>query len=501
MNESLSNRRARNNMLFNFLGRGGSSLLLFIFIPLFIRLLGAESWGVVAFTISLAAIATAFDFGFGATLSRELARYSASADSECQRADTVRSLELPFLALSLLVMMTIAGAAGFLASQWLKADSIPVETLAQCLRLAAPVVGLQLLAGLYNGGLQGLQRQLLTNAARFTYTLVLYAGGFLVLKFSGQPSVASFIAWQLLCIAAYTLFLRYALYAPLRVGGVRPRWRKELLRDCYRFAAGMAGTGILVVCLTQLDKLLLSGLLGLEAFGLYMLAVSLTSLQVMMVQPVQLALFPQLTTLLSSGQSKAAGEKFLYWSRQISILIFPLGALLIVFSEEIARLWLQDADIAAAISLPISILAAGSLLNAVCTLPYTLQLSAGWSSLGFYANLISVFIMVPALLVLTPRYGQLAAAGVWFALNLGYVCLQVPVMFNRLLSDCRNTWFRVALVVPAIASFSILIFVRQIADHSAFDLWQSLTVAAIAALLAVFVCWRFASHSPMEEIH
>lgn len=501
MTDAASNRRARNNTVFNFLGRGGSSLLLFTFIPLFVHLLGPEAWGIVAFTISLAAIATAFDFGFGATLNRELARHSSNRASESIQADTVRSLELPFFALSLFVTLIITITAEFLSTQWLNATSIPADTLTQCLRLAAPVVGLQLLAGLYNGGLQGQQRQLLTNAARFSYTLALYAGGFLLLSFSKSADVLGFLAWQLLCIVVYTLFLRQALYRPLHLPGVRIRWRREILRDCYRFAAGMAGTGILVVCLTQIDKLLLSGLLSLEAFGLYMLAVSLTSVQVMMVQPVQVALFPQLTSLLSGGEERAAGRKFMFWSRQVAIIVFPVGALLVVFSEEVARLWLQDAEIAVSIALPISVLAAGSLLNAVCTLPYTLQLSAGWSSLGFYANLISVLIMVPALLVLTPRYGELAAAGVWFALNLGYVCIQVPVMFKRLLPEFRHSWYRRALLLPAIASFCIMICGRQIANHMSTALWQSVAVAAVAVLIAAYVCWRFAAKPLSEELN
>jgi O-antigen/teichoic acid export membrane protein len=490
MNNPLSDHRAKRNMAFNFAGRLGSSLLMFVFIPVLVSTLGAEAWGVVAFSISLAAISIAFDFGFGATLNRELAMRMLDPVAQEERGDVVITLELPFLLLAAMVCVILIALSEWLAASWLQSQQLPNSVVAAALKLAAPVVALQLLIGLYTGGLQGLQRQALTNAARLSYTLALYGGGCLILLSVKNSNVVSYFQWQLVCASVYTLALRHSLYRPLRLESRRPRWEPSILRRCYRFALGMAGTGILVVCLTQMDKLLLSRLLELEIFGFYMLAVSLTSLQLIMVQPVQLALFPQLTGLMNEGDSGSAGIKFLHWSRLVAVAIFPVGALLVFFAEPIALFWLRDSDIASQIAIPIAILAAGSVLNALCTLPYTLQLAAGWSSLGLYANLVSLLVMIPALLVLAPRYGQSGAAAVWLLLNLGYIVVQVPIMFRHLLPETRASWFRSAFFQPAAISFSVVGLSRFASGKFEFVLLPTLMMAGFSCLVAALLCWR-----------
>jgi O-antigen/teichoic acid export membrane protein len=451
-----SDRRAPRNVAFNFVGRVGTSLITFLFIPVFINILDTESWGIVAFAISLSAISLIFDFGFGATLNRELARKSTTAEAEAQRADLLYSLDIPFIALGLLVAVVIWMLAGPIAEQWLEFETLDTAEVMLCFQLAAGSVGLQMLCGFYSGGLLGLQLQFSANLARLLYGIALYGGGCALLMLLPGGSVSSFFAWQLFVAIVYCLGLRAALYRAVRIEGGKPALRFAYILENYRYSLGIAGTTVLVVCLTQLDKMMLSKLLNLSDFGVYMIAVSVTSLQVIMVQPVQVAVFPQFSALYGDRDMAGLGSKFLFWSGWVALMIFPVGAGIILFAEELAIIWLRDAAIAEQVALPLAILAAGSMLNAVCTLPYTAQLAAGWPSLGFYANLVALIFMVPALVLLTQTYGQVGAATVWLLLNLGYVTIQVPIMFTRLLKPQRRQWLRQSFLQPCLISFLVV---------------------------------------------
>ena len=185
----------------------------------------------------------------------------------------------------------------------------------------------------------------------------------------------------------------------------------------------------------------------------------------------------------------AMARKFLQWTERVALLVFPVGAMMIVFSEELATLWLQDSTIAREIALPISILAAGSMLNAVNTLPYAVQLAAGWSSLGFYANLIALFLMVPAVYILTNTFGAVGAATVWLTLNCGYVFVQVPIMFRRLLGSYRRQWYLHSVLVPATASFFVMLVLSMITDSQAVPEIRLIICLAIALGGAIGLCW------------
>jgi O-antigen/teichoic acid export membrane protein len=254
------------------------------------------------------------------------------------------------------------------------------------------------------------------------------------------------------------------------------------------FGFGVAGTALLVLCLTQLDKLLLGRLLSLSDLGAYTLAVTLTSVQVLLVQPVHTAIYPQLAAQLHApAKDAAAAATFLRWSRRVSVVVLPLGVAMCLFPEEIARLWLRDAALAAEIAVPVALLSLGSTLNALCTLPYTLQLASGWASLGLYSNLIAVTLMVPAILVLAPRFGMAGAAAVWAVLNFGYLAIQIPIMFRRLLVPYRRRWFLDAVVYPTFAALLLLGSARGMADVYELDgsgaFLCCLAGAAVAALL------------------
>ena len=84
----------KRNIAANFIGRAWSMILAVVFIPLYLKFLGIEAYGLVGFFAALQSIFGIMDFGIGMTLNREMARLSAVEGKEQERRDLLRTLEL-----------------------------------------------------------------------------------------------------------------------------------------------------------------------------------------------------------------------------------------------------------------------------------------------------------------------------------------------------------------------------------------------------------------------
>jgi O-antigen/teichoic acid export membrane protein len=67
----------RRNVAANYLGQGWTALMGLAFIPVYIRYLGIEAWGLVGFMAIMQAWLALLDMGLAPTLGREMARFYA----------------------------------------------------------------------------------------------------------------------------------------------------------------------------------------------------------------------------------------------------------------------------------------------------------------------------------------------------------------------------------------------------------------------------------------
>jgi O-antigen/teichoic acid export membrane protein len=132
----------------------------------------------------------------------------------------------------------------------------------------------------------------------------------------------------------------------------------------------------------------------------------------------------------------------------------------ILFGETFLRLWTQNAHLASRTAPVLSLLILGNLLNGLMWVPYQAQLAYGWTSLGVRVNLVSVAVIVPAILLVTPRYGAIGAAWVWVSLNMGYVLFAAQFMYRRILKREKWRWFILDLLAPLGSGLSVALLLK-----------------------------------------
>lgn len=433
-----------------------------IFIPFYVKFMGIEAYGLIGIYVSILMLLSILDMGLSSTLSRELARLSVSPGSEQEARDLVRTLEIVYWGVGIVIGLGLAALAPVIARYWLQAQGIPVKTLVQTLTIMGIVIAFQWPTSLYDGGLMGLQRQPLLNGVRSVMATIQHGGAVLVLWFI-SPTVLAYFTWQIFVSLVQTFSLAYAVWKSLPVTGRKSTFQNYLLHKNWRFAAGMMSISIVVTILTQADKIILSKLLTLTLFGYYTLALNLANSITLLVNPVFSALFPKLSQLAMGKNGEVLVSEYYHKGCQlVSILILPAAGILALFSRQILQLWVRDPIIVHNTHLLVSLLVVGSTLNALMTVPFTLQLSYGWTKLSFLKNLIAVLILIPLLLFLASRYGALGAAVVWIILNAGYLLIEIPIMHRRLLKQEMWHWYFQDVGMPLVIILTVVFCSRII---------------------------------------
>ena len=263
---------AKINLLANYAGSVGASLLALAFAPIYIRLLGIEAYGLIGFFTTLTALAGLLDLGLSATLTRELARRRACGDQGADTTALVKAMELVYIGLGALCALALAAAGPAIASGWLQAGVLPAHTVSTCLILLAIGFGFRWPTSLYGAGLAGLERQIGPNILNLAIVFLQYGGAIVLIAWC-KIGVVGFFAYLAACGLLQAFILRYMLLAalpPARVNG--QRWDFKSLQGQWRFASGMLLISLSTMLVANADRLIISRMLPLECFGWYVFA-------------------------------------------------------------------------------------------------------------------------------------------------------------------------------------------------------------------------------------
>jgi hypothetical protein len=140
----------------------------------------------------------------------------------------------------------------------------------------------------------------------------------------------------------------------------------------------------------------------------------------------------------------------------MAVTLMPLAALLSLFAPEVLALWTGNAEVARNTALIVSCLVMGTAVNGLMTLPYALQLAHGWTDLGVRITTYLVLVQVPAIVVMTLRYGPVGAASVWLGLNLLYMLVGLPLTHRRLLPHDMGRWLGEDVLPPSCAALAVV---------------------------------------------
>jgi len=445
-------------LLANFAGTGWSALVQLACIPLYIKFLGIEAFGLIGFYLMLQTVLQVLDLGLSPTMNREMARYSVQPEKSSEAHDLVRTLEIGYWLIGLVVGAALLAASSWIATHWIKANAMPLSSIRQAVMLMAVLTVFQWPVSFYQGGLMGLHRQVPFNALRII-AVTLSNGGSVLVLWLVAPTIKAFLLWMVAINAAQVVSLAILLRKSLPPTSHTPKFDFSLIRNIGRFAAGMSGITLTSILLTQIDKVLVSKLLALKIFGYYTLAWAVANGLSVLVVAVFNVIYPLMSAQVAAGDEAGLKQSYHRGSQLMAALVLPAAAVLSLFSFEVLRLWTGSSETARHAAPIVSILVIGSAVNGLLHLPYALQLAFGWTKLNFLAGLVSSAVVIAAIFPMTRYFGPVGAATVWAVLNILNMLIVVPIMHRRLLRPEVWGYYR-DIGFPLISTIGIVVLAR-----------------------------------------
>lgn len=476
------------NIAANFMGQATVALLAFACVPVYVKYLGPEGYGLIGLYTALYTVLGIFDTTIQAFIGRDVARSKANVDW-LGFVRRLRTLEGVLACLGLCLAAATAICAHPLAAGF-KLSSLSVDAVSDSLLLMSGALALRLLEGLYRGCLMGLEKQVAFNTVFIVTQSSRWLGAVAILSLV-SPSIELFFLWQLLVSGFTVAALAALVYASVGVTlRVLPHFAS--LYSERRFIGGMLVISAGAVLLTQTDKLLLSRLLPMAEFGDYALATVAAGALMLFVAPIADALSPRLVRFWTSGSASSYAEVFHLGAQLVTVVVGSVAITAILFAHWILEIWLHDPELVLRVTPLFQILIFGNLLNAFMWMPYRAQLASGWTGLAARINLAAVVLLVPLILIFVPRYGVLAAAWLWVILNAAYLAFGVHFMFRRLLLTERSRWYVQDIGLPAMVIICFSILFRMLVGEAEGAALR-LAIIMSATIMVMFISMLVAS--------
>ena len=460
------------------------------FVPLYIRYLGIESYGLLGLYAIMQAWFGLLDMGLLPALAREMSRINTGKEKEVLALrDTLRSIEWLVLVFAIVASGCIFAASWWISTEWLQSNQLPIADVQNAICLMGIVAATRFMEGIYRSSLAGMQRQVVFNVLSSILATIRGFGAIAVLAFMSS-TIQAFFLWQITISFLSLATLAWATYSYLPPAERSGHFSLKALREISSFAGGMVGIAFLSLLLTQSDKILLSKLLSLSDLGYYSFsAVAASSLSVF-VGPITQAWYPRLVQLHSSDNPNELALTYHQGAQLVSVLLGSASLVLILFSQLILELWTQDIELAKKASPLLSILAFGNLLHSTMYFPYYAQLAHGFTGLTIRMNLILVMFVVPAILVLTPRYGVLGAAYIWMFLNCGYFFIGSHFFYMKVMPHEKWNWYLYDVLLPLTGCALVLVTLKSALSppDEVFSQITYLALISFSAILAASIC-------------
>jgi O-antigen/teichoic acid export membrane protein len=425
------------NLLAGFANSIWLALIGLAVVPLYIKYLGIEAYGLVGFFVTMQAVFQLLDMGLTPTINREVARYSAAGNlKECGKL--LHTLAVVYWCMALMIALLIVALAPLIAGYWLQPKNISQQTIERAVMLMGLVMACHWPIALYQGALIGAQRLTVSSCVSISMSTLGNVGAVAMLAFV-SPTIEVFFLWQAGVGLVHVSAMRWGAWQVVgQSKGVR--FDVDEMKRIWRFSAGVSGVALSALVLTQLDKILLSRIVSLEDFGRYALAGLVASGLYMIIIPTFNVIYPRLSALVIAEETEKLVNLYRTGTRLLSAVLFSIATAAAVFSEQILTLWTKNPALASSAAPIVSVFLIGSALNGVMHFPYALQLAFGMTRLPLIINAILVTVMIPMTIFFILRFGVIGGAVAWALMNIFHLVIGTWLTHRSLLAGFGSKW-------------------------------------------------------------
>ena len=385
-----------------FAGTIFTAVIGYIFKVYLARKLGAEALGIYALGMTVVGFVGVFG-GLGLTWAAT--RFPAACVSTGQLED-LRA----FMTWSVLILI---GVNGFLAGcvvfmrYWVSIDLYHTPALAGYLSFFALTLFLGSLTTFFgqilNGYKEVAKRTIITSFAGVLLSVL-----FTVVLLTMGTGLWGYVFAQ---VASAVVVLALLVWATYRLTPLPARFTLKAIRypprAMFSFAAAAFAMDIMGFLYGQTDKIILGFYLNARSVGVYAVAATIVAFIPVALQSVNQIFSPTIADLHARGEAELLSRLFQTLTKWVAGLTLPLGAVIIIFSRVLMRIFGHDFEAGWVI---LVIGAAGQLVNCATGSVGFLLLMSGNERRLVRIQAIMAVVTVALCLLFVPRWGIAGAA-------------------------------------------------------------------------------------------
>ena len=447
----------RRNIIANYVSSAYVAGVSILTVPLYVRHMGTEAFGLIGFYTLLQAWFQLLDAGLSTTLARESSRYSGGVGDASTFLRLRLVLERIFFAIGVCGVLAFFFFADAITFRWLQVGELSSTEVINSVQLMGVIIACRWISCLYRGVITGFEQQVWLGSfnvwaatARFLFCLpvIIFVDASPTMYFSYQAFI-SLLESLMLYWKANKLFPKGAI-----VSGSAGSIRTPL-----NFATGVAFTSIVWVLVTQVDKMLLSKLLPLSAFGEFSLAVLLAGGINLLAAPIGAALLPRLTNTAAADDENSTRELYKRYTQVTCLAMFPAAFTMYTCAVPVLIAWTGNETLARSTGTVLGLYSLGNAIMGVVAFAYYIQYAKGNIRLHLIGNAVMAAIYLPFVFWVTHTHGTVGAAVAWLAMNAIYLAVWVPLVHRVIVPGLHLKWMlRDVLPVSTGAAIPTILF-------------------------------------------
>ncbi len=436
-----------------------------LILPLYIKYMGAEAYGLVGFFTMLQTWFALLDVGLTPTIGRETARYNGGAMSALAYRQFFRALNIIFAGIAVIGGGGLWLLSDFIVAHWLNVAELPLDDVVLAVEIMAFSVALRWTGGLYRGVIAGFESLVWLSGFNALAATVRFLGVFLSMWLFGFTPFVFFMYQLVVALVELILvFIKAKKLLPRVDAAEAIGWSFRPVSSVIRFSLTIAFISSVWIFVTQADKLVLSGILSLEEYGYFTLSVLVASGVIVAASPIGMAVMPTMARLRAEGNNQEMMKVYHNATRLVS-LIGGCGAIVLsLCAKPLTMLWIGDAEISTKITPIIQLYAAGNGFLVVAALPYYLQYSLGDLRCHVIGSLGLAFLLLPLQVIAANEFGAVGAGVVWVSMNALFLLVWVAYTHRKLIPGIHFSWLyrNVLLIVLPALSISALLAILDV---------------------------------------
>ncbi len=471
-------RRLARNSLLNLAGNFAPMLVALVAVPLLLRGLGTERFGILSLGWAFIGYFGYLDLGLGRALTRLVSEQLARGDQEAIDRLIWTALRL-ILALGLCGWVIAHLLSPVVVHRALRISPVlQSEALWAFYIMAASVPAVVVTSGL-RGVLEAYQRFDLVNAVRVPLGILNFAGPLAVLPFTRDlAAVLAVLLVSRLAGMALHLALCFTVVPSLRRSMFTGN---SALGPLMRTGGWFTVTNVVSPVMGAADRFLIGALISTAAVAYYAVPYELVVRLLVIPGAVAAAIFPAFAAGAGSP-TRAADGLYERGVKLIDLTLFPVSLVVAVFAGEWLRLWMGQ-DVASHSTLVLQVLTAGIFANGLAQVPFYLIQGAGRPSVAARLHLAELPIYLLLVWLLIARYGILGAAAAWAIRGTADAVLLFH--FARFVDAGHGTALRPGLVAVNLAALGALLLSTALI-HTPVPVRLGFVLATGAAFAAAF---------------